>query len=60
MPSSVSRKTNAAGHEKSQKGIKRLQTVMNVLILVLRNILEFLISRVGRNDKVYQLDTASK
>ena len=38
--------------------MKRLQTVMNVLISIFCNILELLISRVGRNNKVYKLDTA--
>jgi len=60
MPSSASRKTKAVGYEKSYKGMKRLQTVMNVLILIFCNILEFLMSRVGRNDKVYELDTVPK
>ncbi len=31
---------------------------MNVLILILCNTLEFLMSRVRRNDKVYELDKA--
>ena len=33
---------------------------MNVLILIFCNILELLMSWVGRNDKVYELDTAFK
>ena len=40
--------------------MRRLQTVMNVLILIFCNILELLMSRVGRNDKVYELETALK
>jgi hypothetical protein len=58
MPSSVSRKTKAAGYQKSQKCMERLLTVMDVLILVFCSILELLVSRVSRNDKVYELDTA--
>ena len=33
---------------------------MNVLILIFCNILELPMSRVGRNDKVYELDAALK
>lgn len=33
---------------------------MDVLILIFCNILELLMSRVGRNDKVYELDTVLK
>jgi hypothetical protein len=40
--------------------MKRLQTVMNVLILIFCNILELLMSRVGRNNKIYELDAALK
>ena len=40
--------------------MKRLQTVMNVLVFIFCNILELLMSRVGRNNKVYELDTALK
>jgi hypothetical protein len=40
--------------------MKRLQTVMNVLILIFCNTLELLMSRVGRNYKVYELETALK
>lgn len=38
--------------------MKRLQTVMNIHILIFYNVLELLMSRVGRNDKVYELATA--
>ena len=38
--------------------MERLLTVMDVLILIFCNILELLMSRVSRNDKVYELDTA--
>ncbi len=57
MPSSVSRKTKATGYKKSQKGMKQLQTVMNVLILIFCDILKLLVSWVGRNNKIYELDT---
>ena len=38
--------------------MERLLTIMDVLILIFCNILELLMSRVSRNDKVYELDTA--
>ena len=38
--------------------MERLLTVMDVLILIFCNVLELLMSRVSRNDKVYELDTA--
>ena len=38
--------------------MERLLTVMDVLILIFRNIFELLMSRVSRNDKVYELDNA--
>ena len=38
--------------------MERLLTVMNVLILFFCNILELLVSRVSRDDKVYELDSA--
>jgi hypothetical protein len=38
--------------------MKRIHTVVNILILILCYILELLMGRVGRNDKVYELDTA--
>jgi hypothetical protein len=38
--------------------MKRLQTVMNVFILIFREIFELLVSRVCGNDKVYELDMA--
>ena len=40
--------------------MKRLQTIMYVLILIFCDIVELLMSRVGRNYKVYELDTALK
>ena len=44
--------------EKCQKGMQRLLTIVDVFILFVCNILELLVSRVSRNDKVYELDTA--
>ena len=38
--------------------MERLLTIMDVLILIFCNILELLMSRVSRNDKVYELDNA--
>lgn len=58
MPSSVSRKTKAAEYQKSQKCMERLLTIMDVLILFFCNVLELLVSRVSRDDKVYELDSA--
>ncbi len=37
--------------------MKQLQTVMNVLILIFCDILKLLVSWVGRNNKIYELDT---
>lgn len=58
MLSSVSRKTKATGYQKSHRGTKRLQTLMDVLILTFCKILELLLSWVSRDDKVYELDTS--